>query len=279
MSLPKELESEVVSAIEHLRPLLRCNVCGCETHKAIEVLGWNDSDATRTSVAKYLVGLRASAIDAALNIRAELVDSQEDRLELVQNVDQILNSDKTTARNPWIAEGMWHLCLVLSKVRNEIHPLGKLIALNPAHPIAKDHGLDIVGIFETANSIGLSIVECKAYSADPNKAINEAVAFYEEIDSGKHAVRIRQAIQNMRAALTSDKQQFVTASFWKHTRAYLPNPHYSSTIDMKWDRVRPSLKKLFPGKDAIVIMPHAIGDFDKFFDSIAAQMHSFTRSL
>lgn len=276
MSLPKKLETEVNRAITFLSPRLRCCATACDTHRTVEVVGWNDDVATREAIAKYLVGLRACAVDAALRIRAELVDSQEDALEIVENVEVV---DKTTARNPWIAEGMWHLCMHIAKRRAELHPLGQIIALNPAHPIAKDHGLDIVAIFESSGSIGLSIVECKAYCDNPNQAISDAVKFYTEIDDGNHSVRIRQAIQTMRAALEKKKQSLVTASFWKQNRAYLPNPHYDASVVLEWDRKRPSFKPLAPGKDGIVVMPHCITGFNAFFDSVAKHMRSFAKSL
>ena len=54
-----------------------------ETHRIVIVEGWNDDDQTRHAVACYFVGLKARAIDAALNVRSEIEDMSKDRTETV----------------------------------------------------------------------------------------------------------------------------------------------------------------------------------------------------
>ncbi|MBV6505492.1 MAG: hypothetical protein ILNGONEN_01054 [Syntrophorhabdaceae bacterium] len=287
MSLPQEISIAMQEAIEYLAKTIRYEIQEADTHKVIVVSGWNNSDLTRQAIAKYLVGLRACAIDAALNIRAHLANSRSDRLEILSNVEEIIGSSERplspeqieTERNPWMAEGIWHLCLVIAANKTSLHPPGKIIALDRVHIAAKDHGFDLIAIYESQRFFGISIVETKAYLDRPNQAINHAVAFYKEIDNEQHNLRIRQNVENMRVALPKKKQNLISPSFWKQIRSYIPNPHYDAKKSMCWTNCRPSFKELIPDKNHIIVMPHIIKGFTNFFDSIAAEMRKFAMGL
>ncbi len=288
MSLPEQIEIAMESALSYLVCVLRITPQESDTHRVVLIEGWNDNQATRQAIAHYLVGLRSNAIDAALRINAFLENTQGDRLEILNNVFAIVGEDngmsidrKQHERNPWIAEGVWHMCMAIAARRNEIHPSGNIIALDYAHVIAKDHGLDVAGIYERDNLIGMSLVETKAYKDRPNDAIKDAVTFFREVDDEKHSVRIRQAVQVMRGALPIEQQSKVSGSFWKRERTYLPNPHYQYNEDnqIDWSNTRPSFRTLKTVKNNIVVMPNIITDFDNFFDQISDEMRSFARGL
>jgi hypothetical protein len=153
-----------------------------------------------------------------------------------------------------------------------MHPHGPIVALDLPHIAAKDHGFDVVGIYRRSTAYGVSFVESKAYENDPNGAINDAVAFYQEIESGKYDARARQVVASMRDSLAADEQGAISASLWKDERVYLPNPHYDASTAMDWTNTRPSFKGLAVPTDRIVIMPHAIQQFPKFFDDVADAM-------
>ena len=288
MSLPNKINESMELAITRLTDSMCYRILEADTHRTIIVTCWNDNDLNRKAVAHYLVGLRACAIDAALNIRAELEDTPRDRSEIVESVIHLVggSNDKLTAdqkqdeRNPWIAEGIWHLCMAIAKRRPGIHPVGNIIALNPIHVASKDHGLDVAAIYQEEEAIfGLSLIESKAYKKDPNGAIGKIVTFFEGVDKGNHATRIRQAVQVMRASLPANTQGAISKSFWKRRRSYLPNPHYEESCEIDWTRSRPSFRKLEPDSANILVMPHMICGFDDFFDNIADEMRSFVRSL
>jgi hypothetical protein len=287
LSLPGQIETAIEDAISHFTGILRVAVIGSDTHRAILVTGWNDDTSSRRAIAHYLVGLLACAIDAALNIRAQLADTPEDRDEILQNVlakvgtchDSLTADQKEDERNPWIAEGIWHLCLAVAAHRGDLHPIGTIVALDYAHVAAKDHGLDVAAIYEARQGFGLTLVESKAYRNNPNGAISDAVEFFKKVDSGKHAVRIRQSVQIMRTALPAERQQVISASFWKQTRSYMPNPHYDAASNPDWSNARSSFRALQPDRDNIVIMPHPIHGFDEFFDEVAEEMRDFAGSL
>lgn len=271
-------------SISYLQAKAYCLPIDSDTHRTIVVTCWNQDDLARRAVAKYLVGLRACAIDAALNIRAELEDTPEDRGEIVQSVleiignseDELTGEQKTTERNPWIAEGVWHLCITIARNRPDIHPIGNIIAVKPINITAKDKGLDVSVIYQQDDGLlGLSIIECKAYKNDPNGAISEAVAFFKRVDKGLYATRIRQSVQIMRSSLPQGMQQVISKSFWKQNRSYIPNPHYDSSCEVDWTNPRPSFRALIPGRTNIIVMPHIISGFEQFFNEVANEMRDF----
>lgn len=288
MPLPAKLDTKIKNAVVLLGKKLRCKADDAPTHRTLAVEGWADAPEMIEAIAAYLVGLLGLTIARTLEIRAQVEDTERDKLELVQNVERIVGADtaslsedqKEDERNPWIAEGLWHLCLFLAATRAELHPLGAIVALDFPHVAAKDHGFDVMAIYRSGvDSFGVSFVESKAYANNPNKAINHAVAFFGEVDNGKHDMRLRTVVASMRSGMPAEQQQLVSLSLWKDIRAYVPNPHYDSAQVMDWTNARPSFNELRVPKDRILIMPHAISKFAQFFDDIAAAMRSFVKTL
>lgn len=286
MVLSCDVESEMKNAIAYLTASLQSELVESTTHKTLTISGWNDNCVTRQAIAHYLIGLRASAIDAALNIKSQLEDTNEDIEELRKNVISIIGSSddelsldqKQDERNTWISEGLWHLCMEIASKRKEFHPIGKVIAIDYPHIASKDHGLDVVVLYKNKELLGISIIETKAYKLRPNKAIKKAIEFFREVDQGKYDLRIRQSVQIMRTALPEDLQKIVTGSFWKRQRAYIPNPHYDACCKVDLSKNRPTFNGLFPGNLNIIVMPHAIIGFDVFFNQISDEMRSIIRS-
>jgi hypothetical protein len=286
-ALPEQLDAALTEALELLTRKLRCTSQTAKSHHVLVVEGWQDAPEVISAVATYLVGLLASAISRTLAVRASLDNTTRDRLELLRNVEAIAGTPSTPLtitqkqdeRNPWIAEGIWHLCLFLSSRRADLHPLGPVIALDLPHVGAKDHGFDVVGLYRSAQGVGLTLVECKAYENDPNGAINAALSFYKEFDQGDHDTRARQAVASMREVLPQPDQSTISASLWKDERLYVPNPHYDASKPMEWTNTRSSFKQLAVGPDRIVIMPHAVQQFVGFFDSIAEAMRQLANKL
>jgi len=284
MNFIDEITHSMQESIDYLSGRICYTITPVTTHQIITVTCWNDDASTRTAIAKYLVGLIACAIDAALNIRANLENTASDLDEIIRSVEKIVNSPdenhRRTERNPWIAEGLWHLCMAVAKEKAEIHPVGQIIAAKLVNISAKDHGLDVAVIYTIDSaSFGLSFVECKAYKNDPNGAITKSVDFFKEIDQGDHDWRIRQSVQMLRSFLPATTQSAISNSFWKANRTYIPNPHYDESCSIDWSNSRPSFSDLGPDSSNIIIMPHAIKEFDQFFEHISDDMKAFATSL
>jgi hypothetical protein len=288
MPLPQALELGIQGALGVLQRTLRAEACEARTHRALLVRGWSDSAETVDAVAYYLLGLLATAISRTLEIRSQLDDTARDRLELLRNVERITGTDEAPLtddaiedeRNPWIAEGLWHLCLFLSSRRAELHPPGAVIALDLPHIAAKDHGLDVLAIYQSgADGFGVSFVESKAYRNDPGGAVGAATAFFRQVDDGRHDARIRQVVATIRTGMSPALQTAISPSLWKDTRAYIPNPHYDNAVAMNWQRTRPAFADLKVPRTQIVIMPNALPQFQDFFDSVAASMRRHAAAL
>jgi hypothetical protein len=286
--LPTDLENTVAEAIVLLQQKLRSIPDTAATHQVLIIEGFGDGADTIAAAAAYLVGLLASTITRTLLVRASIENTTSDRQELLRNVEAItgtqaapLTTDqKQDERNPWLAEGLWHLCLFLSSKRPDLHPPGTIVALDLPHIAAKDHGFDVVGLYRSQKSnFGISFVECKAYEKYPNHAISDAVGFYKELDRGDHDARARQVVSSMRDALPATDQNAISVSLWKGTRAYLPNPHYDASSQMDWKNARSSFSKLAVPPERIIIMPHSIQGFSVFFDQIATEMLNLASKL
>lgn len=285
--LPTQLENAVADAIILLQQKMRVSLDAATTHQVLIIEGFGDGADTITAAAVYLVGLLASAITRTLSVRASIENSTSDRNELLRNVEAITGTQATPLttnqkqeeRNPWLSEGLWHLCLFLASKRPDMHPPGQIVALDLPHIAAKDHGFDVIGMYRVKDSFGVSFVESKAYENNPNKAISDAVRFYKSIDRGEHDARARQIVSSMRDALPVADQRAISPSLWKHTRVYLPNPHYDASSNLDWKNDRPSFTGLTVPADRIIIMPHIIQGFSAFFDQIASEMLNFAGRL
>jgi hypothetical protein len=119
LTLSETIESAIEGSIAALCDRLRVERCDTPTHSVVIVSGWDARVDAKRFIAQYLVGLRLSAIDCALNIRASLLDdSPEGRIDIYRSVaevvgesnDALTNFQRTQERNPWLAEAIWHLC-------------------------------------------------------------------------------------------------------------------------------------------------------------------------
>ena len=153
------------------------------------------------------------------------------------------------------------------------------MALDLPHIAAKDHGFDVVGIYRSSTGYGVSFVESKAYERIPNGAINDAVAFYLEIESGKHDARARQVVASIRESLPPQSKGSSPRHSGRMREPISPNPHFHAEVAMDWMNSRPSFGKLNVPKERIVVMPHAIAEFPRFFDDVAAAMLKLATEL
>ena len=284
--LPATLDTEIRARVAYLATCLTCAPLEASSHRTIVVTGWDTAPALE-AIAVYLVGLLASAISTALRVRAQITDSQDDRLELVANVHRLVGSssssfsdtEKSGERNPWLAEGMWHLCLFLSQIRTDFHPAGAVVALQLPHIYSNDHGFDVFALYRTGDTLGASFVESKAYARNPNGAIGDAVTYFAAIDAGDHHGRLRQTVAAMRDGLPTDAQPLFSPSLWKDLRTYIPNPHYDNATVVDWQTTRRSFAKLAVPREQILIMPHAVQGFASFFDTLSDKMRDFATAV
>ncbi len=282
MPLAATIEQWMNEALDLIQATLQHQLTPVASHQVLLVTGWNQSGDVRRAIARYLVGLRINAIDAALSIRAEIANTAAGKAEVAANVYAIVGEQpnslsahqKSVQQNPWIAEGIWHLCFAVARRTAALHPQGTVVAVNLPHALANDHGFDVAVLYRAQNGFGVSIVESKAYEENVGNAIQNSIEFFREVDRGDHAVRIRQAISVMRAFVPQDDQEEISQTLWQERRCYIANPHYEAVHGPNWTHPRPALAALTPGPGSIYVMPHGIQGFDAFFEAVAGEMRA-----
>jgi len=294
LTAAQKVDAAVSGALTLLGQTLQFQRTATPNHELLVVTGWNQTLAVRRAVAEYLVGLCVMAVNSVLAIRTDLV-GPSGLAEIKQNVEDIIgvngmnltNDQVTKNRDPWIAEGIWHLCLAVSMNTPGSHPPGALFALSLPHLDTTEEGLDLAALYRSQTDVGLSIVETKAYRTTPAVAVQRAAKFFQKINSGSYRKKVREAVLRMRAECTTADQQAVTAQLWQERRWYIPNLHYDAAHSEDWTQPRPVLSDLlqesnnpvFANPQGIMIMPHEVAGFDAFFNGVTTDMVAFVNSL
>lgn len=283
MPLAEQLEIALNNALKDLENCLTATsvTANGDTHEVLTVNGWQADEAIE-SLAMYLVMVHAGVINHASQLCLDLINNPRDfATDLNYSVNQIITQPansgetadawKSTWRNPWIAEGIWHCCMTVAMRKPELHAHGSVIAVDMPHVAPKDHGLDITVIYAKDNgTLGMSFVETKAYKNNPNQAISDAVSMFDAIEEGKHNNRLRQLVTTVHSMIEEPHKSRLSTSLWKNERILIPNPHYESVeARVQWHHQRNVFQEL---KAPVVIMPHPITGFDDYFNRVADQM-------
>jgi hypothetical protein len=288
MSLSDTLNSKINESLSVLSDSLTVSNAVATTHTVVEVTGWQNTGII-DALAVYLISLRASVVDQAGNICLDLIDSTPDFAnDIVRSVYEIIEQPagsqespqvwKSTFRNAWIAEGIWHCCMRIAMDCPGFHTQGTIIALDLPHVSPKDHGLDVTALYVRGDGVmGMSFVETKAYRNDPNGAISDAATMLKSIEAGEHDTRLRQMITSFRSIIEEPYKHQLSTSLWKNERTLIPNPHYEANgATVQWSRPRTAFEALTA---SVVVMPHAVDNFDVFFDEIATSMRTQAEDL
>lgn len=286
--LGEQIKQAVESEIELFASRVVASLLQSKTHHSIIITGIENNSEIIRSLAVYMVSLIANAVEANLEVRADLLeDTEVGKEELIESVlDTIGESNELDRdfiedeRNPWLAEALIHLLLFVSNKVNNLHPVGEVLAVGLVHDDPKDKGLDITALYQ-AETLGLTIGECKAYKLNPNKAISNAMKFFDGVDSNrKTGKRIRTQVQILRKFLPEELSALASHSFWKNERCFLTTPIYDKSVDRDWSRNRnKTLGSLNVPLNRRLIIPLAIENFDDFFNSLSDEMRTFVREL
>lgn len=286
--LGEQIKKTVESEINLFASSISANLLQSKTHHSIIITGIKNSPEIIRSLAVYMVSLIANAIEANLEVRADLIeDTEAGKEELIESVldtiGEINELDRDfieDERNPWLAEALIHLLLFISNKVNNLHPIGEVLAVGLVHDDPKDKGLDITALYQS-ETLGLTIGECKAYKLNPNKAISNAVKFFDGVDSNlKTGKRIRTQVQILRQFLPAELSEMASNGFWKNERCFLTTPIFDISVNKDWSRSRnKTMGSLNVPLNKRVIIPLAIENFDDFFNSLSDDMRKFVREL
>lgn len=283
-----QFEVLVESELQTFISKINVNIIDTSTHRSIIITGIENHPEVIRCIAVYMVALISSSIEGNLQIRADLIEYTElGKTEIIESVldtigenndlDQDFIEDE---RNPWLAEALVHLLLFVSNRVKNIHPVGEVLAVGLVHDDPKDKGLDLTALYQ-AETLGLTIGECKAYKLNPNKAIFNAVKFFDGVDNNrKTGKRIRTQVQILRKFLPDEISELVTHGFWKNERCFLTSPIFDMSVNKDWKRARnKTMGKLSVPIEKRLIIPIAIEDFDDFFNALSDEMRKFVREI
>lgn len=281
------IKGDLLNALDHLTSVVSAQIIKTDTHHSVVIKGLINDPKTVKAIAIYIVSTVSNAIEANLQITADLMDTDyEDRIDLKESVFQYIGSSNKlekrfleNSRNPWIAEVILHMLLNISRQVVELHPPGTIVAIGHAHDLPTDNGIDLAALYDGA-AFGLTIAECKAYQKTPDKAISHATDYY--VNFSRNYIlgrRIRTQVQTMRASLTEDLSRKATKSFWKNERCCMPVIFYDASIKKKWNRSRPAMKKINVPIERRVLVPIEIQSFNDFFNEISDAMRSYVEEL
>ncbi|MGG1596416.1 hypothetical protein [Paenibacillus naphthalenovorans] len=281
------IKGDLLKALDHLTSVISAQIIKTDTHHSVIIKGLNNDSTTVKAIATYIVSTVSNAIEANLQITADLMDSDyEDRLDLKESVLQYIGSSNMLEksfieknRNPWIAEVILHLLLNISRQVVDIHPPGTIVAVGHAHDLPTDNGIDLAALYDGA-AFGLTIAECKAYRQNPDLALSHATDYY--VDFSRNYIlgrRIRTQVQTMRASLPEELSHKATKSFWKNERCCMPIIFYDASVKRTWSRSRPSMNKIDVSIERRILVPIGIQSYNDFFDEISNAMRSYVEEL
>ena len=153
---PVELVSDVELALQTLSDNLVLRQETCETHTVLLVENFGVRSSLEAA-AVYLVSAIAQNIEANLKLREALFDEDHYARDLATDVKRVVGGSKvddevkTKERDPWLWEGISHLFVHLSRLNPEFHAVGEVLAKTSIKFDVRDHGLDLIGIYEELN--------------------------------------------------------------------------------------------------------------------------------
>lgn len=278
---PNFIKDDIQLALQNLTSLLAVKNHEYDHHCVICVDGLDNGKPVIKGIAVYLVGAIASCIEFNLSLREALFDEKSIARDLYRDVTNIIGNDndignsmKTNERNPWIWEGISHLIIHISQNKKETHPPGYVLAKSSIHLNVKDHGLDIIVLYE-ADNLGVTAGECKAYLKRSADAIADAANRLREVDEGSRDAEIRSSLAQFRPSLLPEQQEKLAGSFWRNERAYFPMVCCDSEYSTDWTKKRVSLERLNVPSKMKFLVPAEIYVADEFFDSIAEEMRQY----
>jgi hypothetical protein len=285
------LYDDIAQSLSYLSSTINATVTDSVSHFTVNINGLDRSPDTIKHLAIYTVATVSHAIEANLRISADLMeDSRESILEvqscfmryISSNNDYSSDKEKrfiNNARNPWLAEVIVHLLLNISRTVRELHPPGEILTTSFVHDLPTDNGLDAAALY-ISQTLGLVIVECKAYKSRPDTAFKHATDYYTDFGE-KHILgkRIRTHVQQMRVFLPEEYKSYAINSFWKHEMSFVPTIFYDSSKAQDWSSSRDQMISMSVTKDKRILVPIVIENFHAFFNELSDGIREYLEEL
>ncbi len=285
------LYDDIAQSLSYLSETITATVVDSGSHFTVMINGLDRSPITIRHIAIYTVATVSHAIEANLKISADLMeDSRESVLDIGECFKRYIrdNNNYSSAtdkmfvdrsRNPWLAEVIVHLLLNISTTVRDLHPPGQILTTSFVHDLPTDNGLDAAALY-FSNTLGVVIVECKAYKSRPVKAFKDATNYFTNFDDN-HILgkRIRTHVQLMRGYLSDDHRKYAANSFWKQEKSFVPTIFYDSALQQDWSTSRSQMSSMSVTKEKRILVPINIDDYHIFFNELSDSIRGYIKEL
>lgn len=262
-----ELQQEAAPSHTVLR------VAGLEEPAAVEALG------------VYLTAVVAGAVSVDASLAEEFLHFTPDPgEELARRVRRVVRDENTyetiaqkdfidRSRNPWIAEGIGHLLLVLRARQETLCLPGPVEALKPSHTNVKEAGIDLLAVYLDADVPALAIGEGKATRLNAGAELSKAVTFFGKVDRGERDEHIIDGLLILQAALEPEVREQLGEAIWRERCAYLPLIVFEQGgLNAASDR--PAIAALAPPVEQKRLIVVELAEFRNFFNNVANSMRA-----
>ncbi len=257
------------------------------SHSVIHVRGLEAPDAI-AALGSYLTGVVAGFVAVDLTIaNVYFGPSARDADQLGREVagvigasNEITTAFRSTRRDPWIAECLGHLVLLLTKDEPGLCVPGPIWAATLPHDKVTKQGLDLLAVYEDDALPALCIGEAKASASAAASHLNASVRLFREVDRGERDFEIRTMVNNsLEVHIPPEVRSQLPGMFWRDRRLYMPVISYSAGSDFDPSADRPkTFGKLTVTVDRRRCVSVPIADFDGFFDLTADAMRTDVES-
>jgi hypothetical protein len=251
-----------------------------DTHTLVEVRNLETPEAT-SALGTYLTGIVAGlvAVDRRITEQYLVTDDgdQQLRIEVEQIIgasNQLTGNFRDTRRNPWIAECLAHVFLMLAGEDPGVCVPGHIWAMTVPHDKVTQQGLDLVAVYEEEDGPSLCIGESKASEQWAADHLNDSIRLFRDVDDRKRDFQIRVTLINsLGAHIPEAVREAVPGMFWRDRRLYLPVIGHADNSDFNASSARPqTFGALTVPLERRRCVSVALADFHHFFDDVAIAM-------
>lgn len=253
------------------------------SHTVIWITGLEDDEAV-AALGTYLTGLIVGLVAVDLTVSERYFGVRPDDAEqLRREVERVAGSSnavtdafRDTRRNPWIAECLGHLLLMIARGEPGLCVPGRVWAVTLPHDKVSQQGLDLLAVYEDDGLPALAIGESKASRSYAAGHLNRSVRLFREVDERDrdHQIRVMM-INSLDAHLPDQVREQVPGMFWRDRRLYLPVIGYSAQSDFDPTADRPAtFGRLLVAVERRRCVAITLDDFYAFFDRVADAMRA-----
>lgn len=136
---------------------------------------------------------------------------------------------------------------------------------------AIEKGLDLVGVYESPDGVGVSVAESKASERYGQVQLGRAISLYRALDEGRRDQDLLQALNLLIAYLPPHVRESAPEAFWEGRRMYAPLVVFCRDFNPGSNRPG-TLGGLSPPHDGRRLITACFPGYASFFTAVVAAM-------